>query len=148
MSRAVTRGFDAQRMIELRRKEGWSATDLARFAAVDPKSVTSWEAGLTHPNIDKLREVAKALRVPVKTLVRVPPRERQLSDLRVLAALTQPEAAKEAGVSTSYLTQIERGEKRLGDKLALRLAELYRVDPETVGRAYERSRLRPAKAPA
>ena len=37
---------------------------------------------------------------------------------------------RRTGVSSSYLSQIERGEKQPGANVVRKLAELYRVDPD------------------
>ena len=49
---------------------------------------------------------------------------------RLRGKVSLREVTRRTGVSSSYLSQIERGEKRPGANLLRKLAGLYRVDPE------------------
>ena len=48
---------------------------------------------------------------------------------RLRGRVSLREITRRTGVSSSYLSQIERGEKRPGANLLRKLADLYRVDP-------------------
>ena len=49
---------------------------------------------------------------------------------RLRGRVSLREVTRRTGVSASYLSQIERGEKRPGANLLRKLADLYRVDPD------------------
>ena len=49
---------------------------------------------------------------------------------RLRGRVSLREITRRTGVSSSYLSQIERGEKRPGANLLRKLADLYRVDPD------------------
>ena len=49
---------------------------------------------------------------------------------RLRGRVSLREVTRRTGVSSSYLSQIERGEKRPGANLLRKLADLYRVDPD------------------
>ncbi len=48
---------------------------------------------------------------------------------RLRGRVSLREITRRTGVSSSYLSQIERGERRPGANLLRKLADLYRVDP-------------------
>lgn len=149
MARRVIRGWDRRRLTRLRDKQGWSEAELGRLARVSPQAIRNWESGVTTgPQVDMLARVAAALGASMSDLVKVPPRDRYLSDLRVLAGLVQPEAARLLGVSTGYYSDLERGEKNLSDQHAAAIAKLFQTTPDVVRAAHERARLRPPGTPA
>ena len=49
---------------------------------------------------------------------------------RLRRPLSLRDVTRRAGVSSSYLSEIERGERQPGANVVRKLAELYRVDPE------------------
>ena len=51
---------------------------------------------------------------------------------RLRGRVSLREVTRRTGVSSSYLSQIERGEKRPGANLLRKLADLYRVDPDNL----------------
>ena len=51
---------------------------------------------------------------------------------RLRGRVSLREVTRRTGVSSSYLSQIERGEKQPGANLLRKLADLYRVDPEAL----------------
>lgn len=147
MTRRPLRGFDRERLIELRTEKGYTRGDLARFAEVSVAAVRAWESGQATPQVDRLARVVKALEVPMSELVRIPPHERYLGDLRVQAGLTQPQLAREVGISTASLSSLELGETSLREQVAEQLARALGVDTAEVRAAYERSRTRPPGTP-
>jgi putative transcriptional regulator len=58
-----------QRIIELRSKKGWSQSDLAREAGKDRQAIEKIENGKVNPTLYSLYEIAKALGVPLPTLL-------------------------------------------------------------------------------
>ncbi|MFI2561981.1 helix-turn-helix transcriptional regulator [Nocardia farcinica] len=143
MTRRPLRGFDRERLIDLRTEKGYTRGDLARFAEVSVAAVRSWESGQATPQVDRLARVANALEVPLSDLVRIPPHERYLGDLRVQAGLTQPQLALEIGISTASLSSLELGETALRESVAERLGKALGLGTAEVCAAYERSRTRP-----
>ena len=143
MTRRPLRGFDRERMIELRTEKGYTRGDLARFAEVSVAAVRSWESGQATPQVDRLARVANALEVPMSDLVQIPPHERYLGDLRIQAGLTQPQLAREVGISTASLSSLELGETVLRESVAERLGTALGLETAEVRAAYERSRTRP-----
>ena len=49
---------------------------------------------------------------------------------RLRRPLSLRDVTRRAGVSSSYLSEIERGERQPGANVVRKLAEVYRVDPE------------------
>jgi putative transcriptional regulator len=58
-----------QRIIELREKKGWLQVDLARACAKDRQAIEKLENGRVNPTLYSLYEIAKALEVPLSSLV-------------------------------------------------------------------------------
>jgi transcriptional regulator with XRE-family HTH domain len=142
------RGFKPARLRDARLKKGWSLVDLARLSRVDAKTIGTWEDETARPHIDKLVLVAAALGVPIPKLVVVPPKQRMLSDWRTLAGYTPVQAAKLAGVSTSFYSQVERGERPLGEDRAIKLAVAFSAHKNALDQAWERARTRKPGTPA
>jgi transcriptional regulator with XRE-family HTH domain len=148
MSRLVARGFQPRRLRAARLKKGWSLVDVARLSRVDAKTIGTWEDEAALPYVDKLLSVARTLGVPLPKLVVVPPRLRMVSDWRTIAGVTPVDAAKIAGVSTSFYGQMERGERAIVGERAERLAAAFGCGPAQLAEAWERARTRKPKTPA
>ena len=66
----------AQRISHERLRRGWSRSDLARKAGIDPSYVTRVEqARFVAPSVEKIRALAAALGLPVDALTDPPPAE-------------------------------------------------------------------------
>ncbi|MGL6236352.1 MAG: helix-turn-helix domain-containing protein [Segniliparus sp.] len=151
MSRRVMRGFDHHEFKRLRlswRGTGISVQDLSRLSNVSASTLGTWDNGTRTPNIDKLAPVLAVLEAPVSAVVRIPPGERFLSDLRNLASHTQPQLAKAAGMSTQNLSKLERGEIPMTDARAQALAPLLGVSEAEAWAAWQRAKDRPPGTPA
>lgn len=148
MSRRVLRGFDPEALKAAREKRKITVQDLARCAGVTYTTVWTWENGKHAPNIDTLVKVAAYLEIPVARLVSIPKGTETLGDLRVLAGLTQPQLAKAAGMTTTVLSKLERGETPITDTRAEALAPRLGVSANEVSAAWQRARDRPPGAPA
>lgn len=144
VSRRVLRGFDPARLTSLRESKGMSRADLARKAGLGGATVQQWETGTRSPQVDTLALVAKTLDVPIGDLVDVPRDRRFPGDWRVLLGLTQPQLGQQVGISTSMIARIERGEVKLTDENARRLATALDIGIDELVRSYERARDRPA----
>lgn len=144
VSRRVLRGFDPARLTSLRECKGMSRADLARRAGLGGATVQQWEAGTRSPQVDTLALVAKTLGVTMGDLVLVPRNERFPGDWRTLLGLTQPQLGSLVAISTSMIARIERGEVKLTDDNARRLAQALDIEIDELVRSYERARNRPA----
>ncbi|MBY4213502.1 XRE family transcriptional regulator [Rhodococcus sp. 15-725-2-2b] len=144
VSRRVLRGFDPARLTSLRESRGMSRADLARKSGLGGATVQQWESGTRSPQVDTLALVAKTLGLPISELVDVPRDQRFPGDWRVLLGLTQPQLGQQVGISTSMIARIERGEVKLTDENARRLAAALEIGIDELVRSYERARDRPA----
>lgn len=148
VSRRVLRGFQPSRLVKLREARGLTRPELARLADVSLQTIHKWESGSQSPQIDVLMRVVGVLGTTVSDLVDIKPEDRYPGDWRVIRGLTQPELGARAGISTSMVGAIERGDSRLTDHFAEKLAEALEI-PETELRAsFERVRSRPPGTPA
>ncbi len=147
VTRRVLRGFQPERLAGARKSAGMSRGDLARLACVTTATVRNWETGRARPQIDVLGRVTRLLQLSIADLVDVDPAHRHLGDLRVLAGLTQPQLALAAGISTTQLSGLERGEVQLTSAVATRLAAALGEPIASVTQSYERVRSRPVGDP-
>lgn len=148
VSRRVLRGFEPTRLVELRTAHGLSRPDLGRIADVSLQTIHKWESGGQSPQIDVLMRVVQALGATVSDLVDIKPEDRYPGDWRVLQGLTQPELGAKAGISTSMVGAIERGDSRLTDNFAQKLAAALDIPVSELRASYERVRNRPPGTPA
>lgn len=148
MSRRILRGFDPQLLATAREATGLSRADLARVAGVGISTIRQWETGLKSPQVDKLALVANAVGVPISALVAVPVEQRFPGDWRVLAGLTQPQLGVLAGLTTSMIGQIERGEGALTESSARKIAQALGISVAELRAAHERAHLREPGTPA
>ncbi|OCH81503.1 hypothetical protein A9310_17340 [Gordonia sp. UCD-TK1] len=145
MSRKVIRGFDPQALTDLRRSRGLSPGELGRVAGVSENAIRYWESSTSSPQIDKLVAVLKVLEAPVAAVVSIDRSDALLSDLRILAGLTQPELAAAAGIPTSTLAALERGHRPLSESAGGALAVALGVSRDEVQDSYERTRTQPPR---
>lgn len=125
-----------------------SLTDLARIAGVAGSTIYAWESGKATPQVDKLASAMKVLGHPIECVVLIPEEERFPGDWRVLSGFTQPQLASAAGIATSTLQKIERGEAKLTDDQAATLSGLVRITEDEYRAAWRRARDRPPGTPA
>ncbi len=79
-----------RRIAAERIRRGWSKSDLARKAGLDPSYVTRLEAAkFEHPAFDKIQAVAGAFRVEVTTLTDPPPPEDRADELQLRRLLAR-----------------------------------------------------------
>src|SRR5262245_6191681 len=87
----------ATRFAELRDRVGLTQAQLARRANVSRGYLADLEAGhRTNPSVPALRRLARALKVPVATLVEGPGRAARIATLRFNAARVFPPADRTA----------------------------------------------------
>lgn len=147
MSRRVIRGFMPERLTALR-KGKITMMELARLSGVTSSTIYAWESGTFTPQVDKLAAVMKILDVPIEHVVIVPRDQRYPGDWRVLCGLTQPQLAAAAGIATTTLQRIERGEASLTTQKAEVLSKLLHTSVDEYDAAWLRVHRRPAGAPA
>lgn len=58
-----------QRIVDLRKKQGWSQSDLARACGKDRQAIEKLENGKVNPTLYSLYEIAKALEVSLSTVI-------------------------------------------------------------------------------
>ncbi len=126
------------RVRDLRIARGLTAAELAERSGLGYRTVRYVERNLVRrPHARTLRRLAQALEVEPSELVRrmseVPedPKRRGslLRELRIASGLGQPELARRAGVSQSFLSQLEHGKHQGGPGTVSKLAEALGVDP-------------------
>ncbi|ADG97501.1 transcriptional regulator, XRE family [Segniliparus rotundus DSM 44985] len=148
MTRRVTRGFRPDLLASIRVKNGLEIVDLARLAQVPAQTIRDWENGKTTPQIDTLVKIASVLKRPISSLVSVPKTQRKLSDLRILAGLTQPQLAKTLGISTSSYGELERAMRPIPEHLLGPLSSTLGVSPGEAQKAWLNAKNRAPGTPA
>jgi transcriptional regulator with XRE-family HTH domain len=104
-----------QRIRTLREAKGYTLQELAVRAKVSLSYLSEIERGSKRPSLKTIDKLAQALDVPRSVMVEDEKQERGLSIgdkirlLRKEKGLSLAELAQEAGISTSYLSEIERG---------------------------------------
>ncbi|MBM4574878.1 helix-turn-helix domain-containing protein [Rhodococcus hoagii] len=152
MSRAVVRGFLGRRLTEARTRyddgRGMTIQDLARISGVSVPTLHRWEKDLTVPQIDKLRNVAEALSIPIpmEDLIVVPRSERYPVDWRAIHGLLQPTLGRITGIETSVISQIERATRAPTPKQAAAIAKVYGITVNEFMECFERVRTLPSGA--
>ncbi|BCV22110.1 helix-turn-helix domain-containing protein [Moorella sp. Hama-1] len=103
-----------KRIRELREERGYSLQDLAQRAEVSVSYLSEIERGAKRPSLKTLDKVARALNLPREQLVEagseggLAPGER-IRLLRERSGKNLNALAEAAGISVSYLSEIERG---------------------------------------
>lgn len=139
-------GFQPARLQAARQRSGMSRGELGRLAEIDETTILRWETGHGAPQPDLLARAAQVLEVDMDQLVVIAPAERTLADLRVLAGLTQQQLGSRVGTSYQTVSRVERGQSRLSESLADRIASAVGVDRATVLDTHQRVRTRPPGA--
>ena len=139
-------GFQPGRLQAARQRSGMSRGELGRLADIDETTILRWETAHAAPQPDLLARAAHALDVEMDQLVVIAPAERTLADLRVLAGLTQQQLGSRIGTSYQTVSRVERGQSRLSETLADRIAKAVGADTTTVVDAHRRARTRPPGA--
>lgn len=58
-----------ERILDLRKKKGWSQEELGYKLDVSRQTISKWEAGQTTPELEKLRNLAKIFEISVDELI-------------------------------------------------------------------------------
>lgn len=112
---------------------------VATRVGVNPSTVRNWLAGRTAPPPAKLAALAQVLDLNVRDLTGILPARETLADMRIHAALSQAQAASQAGLSQSAFSTIEQGAGALSDGLCAALAGIYGTSGEDVRAAWQRA---------
>lgn len=121
-------------------RRGLTSTAIAARVDVSAATVRNWLSGRTAPVPRKLTLLAKVLDLDVRDLTGVPHGSETLSDLRIHAALTQADVARELGVGQSTLSDVEIGVTAPSERVRDILCELYGASPDELTKAWQRSR--------
>jgi transcriptional regulator with XRE-family HTH domain len=126
------------RVRDLRLARGLTAAELAERSGLAYRTVRHVERNLVrNPHPRTVRRLAAALDVEPSELTQrmseVPADSKRrgslLRELRLASGMSQPELARRAGISQSFLSQLERGRHEAGPSTVRKLAEALGVDP-------------------
>lgn len=122
----------------LREERGYTLQDLARRANLSLSYLSEIERGSKKPSLKTLEKLAAALNVPKTQLIEGDVVERGLSLgdkirlLRTEKKMSLQELAERAGISLSYLSEIERGTVYPSLNTVKRIAEALDVPPTSI----------------
>ncbi|MBR5329621.1 MAG: helix-turn-helix transcriptional regulator, partial [Firmicutes bacterium] len=63
----------ADRIMELRKKKGWSQEELGECLGVSRQSVSKWETGLSQPDLDNILQMSEVFGVTTDYLLKDAP---------------------------------------------------------------------------
>lgn len=124
-----------------------SQAQLAAIAGISRASVSAYERTTATPSPRMLTVLATALNTTVEDLTLIDTDTAALADLRYHSGLTQALVAERLHLSPSTFPAIERGEQPPSQEQARLLADIYKVTPEEVRAAWERTRTILSKQP-
>ncbi|MGO0122993.1 helix-turn-helix domain-containing protein [Desulfothermobacter acidiphilus] len=129
--------INGERIRALREEKGMSLHDLARRAQISLSYLSEIERGTKRPSLKTIEKLAQALNVSKARLVDTEMREgkinvgEQIRLLRTEKGWSLQELSCRAGISASYLSEIERGTVYPSLSTLKRLAEELGVAPVT-----------------
>ena len=77
----------AEKLIRLRKREGWSQEALAESLGVSRQAVSRWERGVGYPDINTLEPLADALGVTLTELMKCSRDKEKRSDEGIIASI-------------------------------------------------------------
>ncbi|MDK2889295.1 Helix-turn-helix [Desulfofundulus australicus DSM 11792] len=122
----------------LREERGYTLQDLARRANLSLSYLSEIERGSKRPSLKTIEKLAAALNVPKAQLIEGDVTDSGLSlgdKIRILRSeknLSLQELASRAGISLSYLSEIERGTVYPALSTLKRIAEALEVSPTSI----------------
>lgn len=103
----------ADRIIELRKKKGWSQEELAEMIDVTRQSVSKWESGQSLPDLDKILKLADIFGVSTDYLLK----DKDTYEAQPINR--EEEKAQEKYVTTEEVTDFLRIKQQTAPKVAL-----------------------------
>ena len=86
----------ADKIINLRKQNGWSQEQLAEQLGVSRQSVSKWESGMSIPDLDKIIKISKIFSVSTDYLLKD-----EINDMPINATVETPQYADENSVYVS-----------------------------------------------
>ncbi|MEN4464295.1 helix-turn-helix transcriptional regulator [Mycolicibacterium conceptionense] len=136
---SALRGFDRFEFARARQSVSMTVQELGRRSGVDRAAIHRWESGECLPLVNSLSLAAAAMGLPPERFLTIPESEQTLTDLRILAGLTQVKLAERSGISRKVLGGLESGRGRLTIDRAAALADALKVSEQTIHDAHNRS---------
>ena len=140
VARRRAKGFSPRQLRAARLRAGYSQAQLAIRASLSSASVSAYERGKTTPTAPVLKALAEALQVQVDELTVIRTDTAALAELRYNTGLTQATIATKLEIAPGTFPAIERGEQPLTVAQIKALAAIYKVTPEDIQAAWERTR--------
>lgn len=128
--------IDGKSIRSFRRKRGLSLADLAERSKLSVSYLSEIERGIKQPSLDTLEKLAAALNISVQGFFTEKDSSSVLTlgdkivMLRQEKKMSQAQLAERAGISTTYLCQIERGNVTPSLDTLKTLAEALNVSPQ------------------
>lgn len=69
-----------ERLLDLRKKNGWSQEELGEKLDVSRQTISKWESGQTTPELEKLRNLAKLFNISVDELINEEEKDNRIED--------------------------------------------------------------------
>lgn len=120
---------DGEKIRQMREERSWTLSELAEKAGLSASYLSELERGETNPSLKTIQKIASALNVDNMRLLHETERVvgTKLRLIRHAKGQTLAHAAKAAGISLSYLSEIERGNIAPSVKVIRGLAQVYGV---------------------
>ena len=80
----------AEKIMNLRKKRGWSQEELASHLAISRQSVSKWESGASVPDLDKILKLSEIFNVTTDYLLKETEREESTESVEVTLSKTAP----------------------------------------------------------
>lgn len=101
----------AEKIMELRKKNGWSQEELAEQVHVSRQSVSKWESGASIPDLSKILLLSEAFGVSTDYLLRDDIEETQKAE-----AFVEETVEKAAGVEIIYKISLDEAKEYIKDR--------------------------------
>lgn len=124
--------FDPSRLRALRKERGLSQERLGELLGQERVTIVKYENGRRVPKAQTIHALAQALKVGVVDLLVPGPIDMPI--LRTRQNLTQGDIADALGISRPWYQRIEARGARIDRDLMRKLADLLKVDQETLAK--------------
>ncbi|PRZ34807.1 DNA-binding XRE family transcriptional regulator [Antricoccus suffuscus] len=129
-------------MRRARKKRGWTQETLAVRAGINRVTLGEYENGRLSPQPRRVAQIAKALEMPVRSLIAIDHRAASLADYRGRSGLSQTDAAAQLGISSTKWGALERGAQAPTDEEWARIANITGENEQRLRAAWKRTRRR------